>query len=60
MLNQELTSDITHLITGGTVNWSPNANLTNKFTVGYDQAEIENRRLDSNLMGIMDRYKVKP
>jgi TonB-dependent SusC/RagA subfamily outer membrane receptor len=45
MLNQEITSDITHLITGGTLNWSPNANLTNKFTVGYDQAEIENRNL---------------
>ena len=45
MLNQEITSDITHLITGGTLNWSPNANFTNKFTVGYDQAEIENRNL---------------
>jgi TonB-linked SusC/RagA family outer membrane protein len=45
MLNQEITSDITHLITGGTINWSPNANLTNKFTVGYDQAQIENRNL---------------
>lgn len=45
MLNQEITSDITHLITGGTLNWSPNANLNNKFTVGYDLAQIENRNL---------------
>ena len=45
MLNQEITSDITHLITGGTLNWSPSANLTNKFTVGYDLAQIENRNL---------------
>ena len=45
MLNQELTSDITHLITGGSVNWSPNANFTNRMTIGYDQAQIENRNL---------------
>jgi TonB-dependent starch-binding outer membrane protein SusC len=45
MLNQEITSDITHLITGGTMNFSPNANLTNKVTFGYDLAQIENRNL---------------
>lgn len=45
MLDQELTSDITHLITGGSVNWNPNPNLTNKITVGYDLAQIENRNL---------------
>lgn len=45
MLNQELTSDIDHLITGGTANWSPSVNFTNKFTVGYDLAQIENRNL---------------
>jgi len=45
MLNQELTSDITHLITGGSVNWSPNASFTNKVTLGYDLAQIENRNL---------------
>ena len=45
MLNQEITSDITHLITGGTLNWNPNPTLTNKFTVGYDLAQIENRNL---------------
>ncbi|MGH9887563.1 MAG: TonB-dependent receptor domain-containing protein, partial [bacterium] len=42
LLDQELTSDIDHLITGGTINWSPNANLTNRFTIGYDRAQIEN------------------
>jgi TonB-linked SusC/RagA family outer membrane protein len=45
MLNQEITSDIDHLITGGTMNWSPSVNFTNKFTVGYDLAQIENRNL---------------
>ncbi|MEW5918535.1 MAG: TonB-dependent receptor, partial [Gemmatimonadota bacterium] len=45
MLNQEITSDIDHLITGGTANWSPSPNFTNKFTVGYDLAQIENRNL---------------
>ncbi len=45
MLNQEITSDIDHLITGGTANWSPNVNFNNKFTVGYDLAQIENRNL---------------
>jgi TonB-linked SusC/RagA family outer membrane protein len=45
MLNQEITSEIDHLITGGTVAWSPTTNLTNKFTVGFDLAQIENRSL---------------
>jgi TonB-dependent starch-binding outer membrane protein SusC len=45
LLNQEITSDIDHLITGGTVSWSPLASLTNRFTIGYDLAQIENRNL---------------
>lgn len=45
MLDQEITSDITHLITGGSLNWTPNADFTNKFTLGYDLAQIENRNL---------------
>src|SRR5687768_489594 len=45
MLNQEINSDITHLITGGSINYSPTSNFTNKFTVGYDLAQIENRNL---------------
>jgi TonB-linked SusC/RagA family outer membrane protein len=45
LLNQTLTSEINHLTTGGTTQWSPLANLTNKFTVGYDLAQIDNRNL---------------
>jgi TonB-linked SusC/RagA family outer membrane protein len=45
LLNQELTSDIDHLITGGTLTWSPTTNLTNRFTLGYDLAQIANRNL---------------
>jgi TonB-linked SusC/RagA family outer membrane protein len=45
MLDQEITSEIDHLITGGSVSWSPFANFTNKFTVGYDMAQIDNRNL---------------
>ncbi len=43
LLNQEITSDIDHVITGGTLNWSPTANLINRFTLGYDRAQIANR-----------------
>jgi TonB-dependent SusC/RagA subfamily outer membrane receptor len=45
LLNQELTSEIDHLVTGGTMTWTPIANLSNKFTVGFDLAQIENRNL---------------
>jgi TonB-linked SusC/RagA family outer membrane protein len=45
MLNQELTSEIDHLITGASTSWSPTPSFTNKFTVGWDQAQIENRNL---------------
>ena len=45
LLRQEITSDIDHLITGGTVSWTPLTDLTNTFTIGYDLAQIENRNL---------------
>jgi TonB-dependent starch-binding outer membrane protein SusC len=45
MLKQEITSEIDHLVTGGTISWNPVVNLTNKFTVGFDLAQIENRNL---------------
>ena len=45
MLNQELTSEIDHLTTGATASWSPTPDFTNKLTVGWDQAQIENRNL---------------
>ena len=45
LLNQEITSEIDHLITGGTTTWSPLQNFTNKLTVGWDLAQIGNRNL---------------
>jgi hypothetical protein len=45
LLNQSITSNINHLTTGGTVTWSPAVAFTNRFTVGFDRAEIENRNL---------------
>lgn len=45
MLNQAITSEIDHLTTGATASWSPRANFTNKFTAGYDLAQIDNRNL---------------
>lgn len=43
--NQEITTDIEHLITGGTVTFTPLENFTNRLTVGFDQAQQENRNL---------------
>src|SRR6185503_16168918 len=45
LLDQDITSEIDHLITGGTTTWTPLVNLTNSFTVGYDLAQIDNRNL---------------
>jgi TonB-dependent starch-binding outer membrane protein SusC len=45
LLNQQLTSDIDHLVSGGSLTWTPMANLSNKVTVGFDLAQIENRNL---------------
>ncbi len=45
LLNQAINSYINHLTTGGTITWSTSINLTNKFTIGFDRAEIENRNL---------------
>lgn len=45
LLNQDINSYINHLTTGGTVTWSPTTNITNRFTIGFDRAEIENRSL---------------
>ncbi|MBV6522505.1 MAG: Vitamin B12 transporter BtuB [Gemmatimonadaceae bacterium] len=45
MLNQRIESRIDHLITGGSVNWTPRADFTNKLTLGYDLAQINNRNL---------------
>jgi len=45
ILNQFITSEIDHLVTGATATWSPLNNLTNAFTVGYDLANVNNRNL---------------
>jgi TonB-linked SusC/RagA family outer membrane protein len=45
LLNWDLTSAINHIVSGGTATWSPTVNLMNKFTFGYDRAQIENRNL---------------
>ncbi len=45
LLNQDINSYINHLTTGTTLTWSPTTNISNRFTVGFDRAEIENRSL---------------
>ena len=45
ILVYNLSSDIDHFITGGSVSLSPTTNFTNKFTVGFDRAQIENWNL---------------
>ena len=45
LLNQQITSSINHLVTGSTITWSPTLALSNRFTVGFDRADIENRNL---------------
>ncbi len=44
-LNQEITTQIDHVITGLTATYSPLANFTNRFSVGYDLAQQDNRNL---------------
>ncbi len=45
LLNQSVTADINHLISGGSAYYTPVPWLTNRLTVGYDFAEQENRGL---------------
>lgn len=44
-LNQEITTQIDHVITGLTATYSPLANFTNRLSVGYDLAQQDNRNL---------------
>ncbi|MCY4399115.1 MAG: TonB-dependent receptor [Gemmatimonadetes bacterium] len=44
-LDQEITTQIDHLITGLTATYSPMANFSNRFSVGYDLAQQDNRNL---------------
>ena len=45
VLNFQLNTWINHLILGGTINYAPVPNVTNRFTVGLDRSELENRNL---------------
>ncbi len=44
-LDQEITSQIDHLITGLTATWSPLADFSNRLSIGYDLAQQDNRNL---------------
>lgn len=44
-LNQEITTQIDHLITGFTATWSPFGNFNNRISFGYDLAQQDNRNL---------------
>ena len=44
-LDQELTTQIDHLITGLTTTYSPLANFSNRLSIGYDLAQQDNRNL---------------
>lgn len=45
LLNQDITTQVEHWVTGLTATWTPMANFTNRFTVGYDLATQNNRNL---------------
>jgi TonB-dependent starch-binding outer membrane protein SusC len=45
LLNQSITSDLDHLVTGVTITHTFSPNFTNRLTVGYDQAQQNNRNL---------------
>ncbi len=45
LLNQEITTDINRLVTGVTVNYTPWPWFSNRYTIGYDLAQQENRNL---------------
>jgi TonB-dependent starch-binding outer membrane protein SusC len=45
LLTQENTQQAERFTTGGTINYTPLENLTNRFTVGYDFSSQENRNL---------------
>src|SRR5439155_229589 len=45
VLQYQLNTWINRVIIGGTVNYAPITGMTNKFTVGLDRANVENRNL---------------
>ena len=44
-LDQEITTQLDHLITGMTATYSPMANFSNRLSIGYDLAQQDNRNL---------------
>jgi outer membrane receptor protein involved in Fe transport len=45
MLTQDLIQQAERFTSGGTITYSPTANLTNRFTIGYDHSSQENRHV---------------
>ena len=45
LLNQVISTQIDHLITGGTATYTPTANFSTRLSVGYDLASQNNRNL---------------
>jgi TonB-dependent SusC/RagA subfamily outer membrane receptor len=45
LLNQEIRTDVDRLITGSTIHYTPIPWFSNRFTIGYDRAQQENRNL---------------
>ena len=45
LLNQDIETEINHLVSGGTINYTPVSWFSNRFTLGYDLAQQENRNL---------------
>ncbi len=45
LLNQEITTEINRFISGGTVYYTPVSWFSNRVTIGWDQAQQENRNL---------------
>jgi TonB-dependent SusC/RagA subfamily outer membrane receptor len=45
LLDQEIRTDVDRLVTGATVYYAPISWLSNRFTLGYDRAQQENRNL---------------
>ena len=45
VLSYQLNTWINHSVMGGTINYAPVPSVTNRFTIGLDRSELENRNL---------------
>lgn len=45
VLSYQLNTWINHSVMGSTINYAPVSNVTNRFTIGLDRSELENRNL---------------